>query len=88
LVIAWFCRRSVKNASVPPPEPEESVEEPSGGLDDVVAEVRAIRWRISAQFDHDAEKYGEYLMEYQKKFGERLVMPPERKRPSEPPSSG
>jgi hypothetical protein len=42
-------------------------------VDDAVEEVRAIRRAISAEFDHDPRKYYEYLVEFQKQFGDRLV---------------
>ncbi|HEU4562845.1 MAG TPA: hypothetical protein VFS20_33755 [Longimicrobium sp.] len=51
---------------------------------DPVEEVRRTRERISAQFDHDLEKYGEYLSEYQKKFGDRLVLLPDGKKADRP----
>jgi hypothetical protein len=52
--------------------------------DGPVEEVRRTRERISARFDHDAEKYGEYLSEYQKKFGDRLVLLPDGDEPGRP----
>jgi len=51
---------------------------------DPVAEVRETRDRISAQFGHDLQAYGEHLMEYQKQFADRLVPPPERKKAERP----
>lgn len=43
--------------------------------DDIIEEVREIRRRISARFDDDPVKLGAYLMEYQKRFADRLVDP-------------
>lgn len=43
--------------------------------DDIIEEVREIRRRISAQFDDDPIKLGEYLMEHQKRHGDRLIDP-------------
>jgi hypothetical protein len=42
-------------------------------LNEAVEEVRTTRRAISAEFDHDPHKYYEYLVEYQKQFGNRLV---------------
>lgn len=53
----------------------EPMDEPWTEADDVIEEVREIRRRISAQFDDDPIKLGEYLMEYQKQFADRLVYP-------------
>jgi hypothetical protein len=44
-------------------------------VDDAIEEVRQIRMEISARFDHDIHKYGAYLMERQKRHGDRLVDP-------------
>jgi hypothetical protein len=52
--------------------------------DDPITEVRRTRERISARFGHDLEKYGEYLSEYQKKFGDRLVLLPDGKKADRP----
>ena len=41
--------------------------------DDVIEEIRQIRMEISARFDHDIHKYVAYLMERQKRHGDRLV---------------
>jgi hypothetical protein len=43
--------------------------------DDIIEEVREIRRQISARFDDDPVKLGEFLMESQKRHGERLVYP-------------
>ena len=48
--------------------------------EEVIEEVRQIRKRIANLFNNDLQKYGEYLREYQKQFGDRLVLPPERKK--------
>ncbi|HEX6369434.1 MAG TPA: hypothetical protein VF006_10910 [Longimicrobium sp.] len=41
--------------------------------DDIIEEVREIRRKISARFDDDPVKLGEFLMESQKRHGDRLV---------------
>jgi hypothetical protein len=41
--------------------------------DPVIDEIRAVRHRISAQFDHDPERLVAYYMERQKRHGDRLV---------------
>ena len=41
--------------------------------DPVVDEVRDIRRRISARFDHDPEKLVAYYVELQKKYQDKLV---------------
>jgi hypothetical protein len=41
--------------------------------DPVIDEVRAVRSRISAQFDHDPMKLVEHYIELQKRHGERLI---------------
>jgi hypothetical protein len=43
--------------------------------DDIIEEVPEIRRQISARFDDDPVKLGEFLMESQKRHGERLVYP-------------
>lgn len=39
----------------------------------IVQEVRQRAMEISAQFDHDLDRYVEHLREYQEKFRDRLV---------------
>jgi hypothetical protein len=41
--------------------------------DPVIDEIRAVRSRISAQFDHDPDKLVEYYMELQKRHADRLI---------------
>ncbi len=41
--------------------------------DPVIDEVREVRHRISARFDHDPEKLVAYYIEMQKRHQERLV---------------
>ncbi|HET7464860.1 MAG TPA: hypothetical protein VFJ82_26695 [Longimicrobium sp.] len=53
-------------------------------LDEAVDEVRRVRKQISANYDHDPDKYGEHRSEYQTKFGDRLVLPPTRKNAERP----
>lgn len=53
----------------------DPVEEAWTEADDVIEEVREVRRQISAQFDDDPVKLGEYLMESQKRHGDRLVDP-------------
>jgi hypothetical protein len=42
----------------------------------IVQEVRRRRMEISAEFDHDLERYGRHLRQYQEKFRDRLVNQP------------
>ena len=72
--------------SGPPLEESEGPQNGCSEPDEVVEEVREVHRRISARFDHDLRKYGEYLGEYQKKFGDRLILPPSRNRAEPPPS--
>lgn len=51
------------------------VDEPWTEADDVIEEVREIRRKISAQFDDDVGKLADFLMESQKRHGDRLVDP-------------
>ena len=44
--------------------------------DPVIDEIRAVRHRISAQFDHDPVQLVAYYMELQKKFADRFVKAP------------
>jgi hypothetical protein len=53
--------------------------EPWTEADDVIEEVREIRRRISAQFDDDPVKLGEYLMKLQNQHPERLWDPRTRR---------
>jgi hypothetical protein len=41
--------------------------------DPVIEEIRDIRHRISARFDHDPERLVAYYMELQKRYKERLI---------------
>lgn len=44
------------------------------GLNDpVIDEIRAVRSRISARFDHDPERLVQYYLELQKRHAERLI---------------
>jgi len=52
--------------------------------DPALEEIWAIKDQISAEFDDDPEKLARFYMEYQKKFGDRLVAPPERKKAERP----
>jgi hypothetical protein len=47
-------------------------------LDDAIEEVREVRRQIWAEFDNDPYKYYEHLLEYQKQFGDRLIISPEQ----------
>ena len=47
--------------------------------DDVIEEVREIRRRMSAQFDHDPKKMIEYFVEIDKHYTGPVVAPPDRK---------
>ena len=49
-----------------------------------VEEVRQIRERIAARFGNDVDRYGEYLSEYQKKFGTLLELLPDEKESDRP----
>jgi diphthamide synthase (EF-2-diphthine--ammonia ligase) len=53
----------------------DPVDEERTEADDIIEEVREIRRRISAQSDDDPVKLGAYLVEYQKRFADRLVDP-------------
>lgn len=48
----------------------------SGTNDPVIDEIRAIRHRISARFDHDPARLVAYYMELQKEFAGRFVKAP------------
>lgn len=52
-----------------------TMNEPWTGADEIIEEIREIRMRLSARFDHDIHKYGAYLMERQKRHGDRLIDP-------------
>lgn len=43
--------------------------------DPVIDEIREIRHRISAQFNHDPAKLVAYYMELQKQYEDRLIKP-------------
>jgi hypothetical protein len=45
--------------------------------EDLIAEIRAVRHRISERFGHDPEKLIAHYMELQKAHPERLVRAPE-----------
>jgi hypothetical protein len=48
--------------------------------DPVIDEVREIRHRISARFDHDPARLVAYYMELQEKYRDRLIGEPDKKR--------
>lgn len=54
---------------------KDATTEPWTAADDAIEEVREIRRQISARFDHDPVKLGEYYMELQKRHADRLVDP-------------
>jgi hypothetical protein len=41
--------------------------------DPVIAEIREVRHRISARFDHDPARLVTYYMELQKQYQDRLI---------------
>lgn len=45
----------------------------SGTNDPVIDEIREIRHRISARFDHDPARLVAYYMELQTKFADRFI---------------
>ena len=45
--------------------------------DPVIDEIREVRHRISASFDHDVVKLVAYLMQYQKQFHDQLLYIPD-----------
>ena len=44
--------------------------------DPAIDEIREVRHRISANFDHDPAKLVAYLMEYQEQFRDRMIYNP------------
>lgn len=51
--------------------------------DPVIDEIREVRHRISARFDHDPARLVAYYMELQKQYKDRLIRPvEEREEPS------
>lgn len=48
----------------------------TGSADPVIDEIREIRHRISARFDHNPARLVAYYMELQKKYADRFVKPP------------
>ena len=56
----------------------DPMDEPWTAADDAVEEVREIRRRLSAEFDDDPIKLGEYYMEIQKRHVDRVVYLPIR----------
>ncbi len=44
--------------------------------DPVIDEIREIRHRISARFDHDPERLVTFYIELQKQHQDRLIEPP------------
>lgn len=41
--------------------------------DPVIDEIREVRHRISARFDHDPKRLVAHYMDYQKQFQDRLI---------------
>jgi hypothetical protein len=52
--------------------------------DPVIDEVREVRHRISARFDHDPSKLVTYYMELQKQYKDRLIKDERRTAEAEP----
>lgn len=48
--------------------------------DPVIDEVREVRHRISARFDHDPERLVAYYMEMQEQYRDRLLASPQQER--------
>ena len=48
--------------------------------DPVIDEVREVRQRISARFDHDPARLVAYYMELQERHRDRLIEPPKTPR--------
>ncbi len=44
--------------------------------DPVIDEIRDVRYRISASWDHDPAKLVAFLMQYQERFRDRLIYDP------------
>lgn len=51
--------------------------------DPVIDEIREIRHRISASFDHDPAKLVAFLMQYQEQFRDRLIYDPSEQPPAQ-----
>jgi len=51
--------------------------------DPVIDEIREVRHRISAKFDHDPAKLVAFLMQYQEQFRDRLVYDPAKQTDAE-----
>ncbi len=51
--------------------------------DPTIDEIREVRHRISARFDHDPARLVAYYMELQKQYQDRLIRPVEEK-PAKP----
>ena len=52
--------------------------------DPVIDEIREVRHRISARFDHDPERLVAYYIELQKQYGDRLLDSEHGSRQSDP----
>jgi hypothetical protein len=52
--------------------------------DPVIDEVREVRHRISARFDHDPSRLVAYYMDLQRQYGDRLIEGQERAARTEP----
>jgi len=52
--------------------------------DPVIDEVREVRHRISARFDHDPSKLVAYYMELQEQYRDRLIKDDRRTAEAEP----
>ena len=46
-------------------------------IDPVIDEIRAVRHRISARFDHDPARLVAYYIELQERYRDRLIAPPD-----------
>ncbi len=55
--------------------------------DPVIDEIREIRHRISARFDHDPARLVEYYMKLQEGYRDRLLGADERPKERDPPAA-
>jgi hypothetical protein len=51
--------------------------------DPVIDEIREVRHRISARFDHDPARLVAYYMELQEQYRDRLISPADAKQPED-----
>jgi hypothetical protein len=67
-----------------PDDAAEGCEIEYESTDPALEEIWAIRERTAAEFGYDVDRIAQAHMEYEKRFGDRILPPPDRKKVERP----